>query len=188
MNRRTAIPLTAALLLLVGGATPAMAGRDPLVLPPAEQALRDSLDGPSGIYVGHPLVGSWLVDPQPDDPGNPLAIDTFAADGTIRHAGGAAGAGAWVPTGERSAHMTLIWVEANEDGGWGTVTIKGTIEVSQDGLTWSGGEQTIEFSDGMAETFGTPLGEFGPMPQASARRITVELMNPSGPMPGPSSA
>lgn len=135
--------------------------------------------------TSHPLVGSWLTDVRPGDPENPLALDTFFADGTIRHSGGWDGAGSWRPTGARTADMTLVWVQVAEDGAWGTVTVRGTVEVSEDGQTWSGGEQTLEFSEGMGDAFDAPVGEFGPLPQPSAQRINVEPMDPDGPMPGP---
>jgi len=191
MNRRAAIPLTAASLLLLVGAMPASAAADPIGSPEyertaqraAERAGANAFDW-SDRFDGHPLIGSWLVDPQPQDPSNPYAIDTFFEDGTIRHAGGAVGGGAWVPTGPNTANTTMTWVEVADDGRWGTVTIRGTVEVSADGLTWSGGSVTIEFSEGMAEVTGSPEGEFGPLPQASAQRIGVEVMDPIGPMPG----
>ena len=58
--------------------------------------------------AGHPLVGTWIVDPEVDDPTNPPSFDVYMADGTAINVGSeGATAGAWEATGPRTATLTL---------------------------------------------------------------------------------
>lgn len=55
----------------------------------------------------HPLVGTWIVDPEVDDPTNPPSFDVYMADGTAINVGSeGATAGAWEATGSRTAMLT----------------------------------------------------------------------------------
>jgi hypothetical protein len=91
----------------------------------------------------HPFVGSWLVvDPTITDPAeNVPSLGAVAADGSYveSHPDVGVGVGAWVPTGERTADLTIVFRAADEAGNFeGLVTGRGTIEVNEAGTAWDG--------------------------------------------------
>lgn len=89
--------------------------------------------------AGHPLVGTWIVDPEVDTPGNPPSFDAFMADGTLVNIGSdGASVGSWAPTGPRSASMTFAGLVL-DSGGASAFILRGDLEVDEtgDGLTGS---------------------------------------------------
>ena len=132
----------------------------------------------------HPLVGSWIIDPTPEDPGDADELVIVAPGGVLIDASlGGVGAGSWSATGERSADATFVAPALDPQGGFmGFLTIRTSVEVSEDGQSFSG-TYTLEFPAGMGEAFGLPAGELGPG-NVEAQRVSVEAMGePAGPIP-----
>jgi hypothetical protein len=132
----------------------------------------------------HPLVGAWLLDALPDVDGNPPAITTFHADGSISEIGGQGevGAGTWLPTSPQGADATIVSQIRDADGGFiGLQTVRASLDVSaDDALT---GTWTLEPPSAMAIPAGMPVGELGPG-QVVARRIDVQAPGETvGPIP-----
>jgi hypothetical protein len=119
----------------------------------------------------HSLVGAWLLDSDPA-PDNVLSLSVFHADGTYTEfdpEDGSAGAGAWVSTGDNTAILTIVFLEAADDGSAaGQATVRATIEVAADGQSFTA-SYTLEFID----PDGTSTGEYGPV-DATATRIVAE--------------
>ena len=67
---------------------------------------------------GHPLVGTWLLDTNADDPANAPEVTIFTADGAYISvdAEGFPNHGVWEATGERTAGLTIV---SPGDGGGG---------------------------------------------------------------------
>jgi hypothetical protein len=109
--------------------------------------------------AGHPLVGSWIVDRNPDDPTEITTYNDITSDGTISDPS-VGGAGVWAATGPNSATFTLTGTIADlgayflvrasvivDDGGdSGTATYSSTIVAADgtvmDDLTTSGNSAT----------------------------------------------
>jgi hypothetical protein len=87
--------------------------------------------------AGHPLVGTWIVDPEVDDQTNPPSFDVYMADGTAINIGSeGATAGAWEATGPRTATLTYAGLMG---GGSGTAFIlRANIEVDETGERYTG--------------------------------------------------
>lgn len=65
----------------------------------------------------HPLVGTWIVDPEVDDASNPPSFDAYMADGTLVNIGSdGATVGAWDITGPRTATLTFAGLIREEVG------------------------------------------------------------------------
>jgi hypothetical protein len=110
--------------------------------------------------AGHPLVGTWIVDPEVDDPTNPPSFDAFMADGTLVNIGSdGASVGAWEATGARTATFTFAGV-AQEAGSEAVFIIRGHLEVDESGDTITGSHSfTLVAADGtvlMAAQGGQP--------------------------------
>jgi len=121
--------------------------------------------------AGHPLVGTWLADTDQESSDNALDTFAFSADGIYyqSEAGGGSLLGAWEATGERTATLTAVGAEADEDGtNFGSMWIRASIEVSEDGNSFTA-EYTIEF----VQPDGTPSGEAGPG-IVTGERLVVE--------------
>ena len=60
--------------------------------------------------TGHPLVGTWLLDVDADDPANAPEVTVFTADGAYISvdAEGFPNHGVWEATGERTAGLTIV--------------------------------------------------------------------------------
>lgn len=134
-------------------------------------------------YEGHPNVGTWISDGDPDDPNNPLSLATVTSDGTVREwTANEVGAGSWQPTGERTFLTTTLYpmMDPNDELiGFLTARIEG--EISEDGQTATG-TYTLEFPEGPAGVF-PPPGEWGPA-RFTAERLNVEPQGqPVGPWP-----
>jgi hypothetical protein len=174
MRRATALPPIAVLVLVLalafGG--PAGLGRS--------GAAQDATPapGPEVVVVvdfvpsiGHPDVGAWLLD-NDDDPATAPALAVFHADGTYAEfdpADGSTGAGAWAATGPSTAVLTIVFVEAAEDGAAaGQATVRAEVEVAADGQGFVA-RYTLEFT----APDGTATGQHGPG-TATATRIAAE--------------
>ena len=67
---------------------------------------------------GHPLVGTWLLDTNADDPANAPDVIVFTADGAYISvdAEGFPNHGVWEATGERTAGLTIVSPGMEEEG------------------------------------------------------------------------
>ena len=92
---------------------------------------------PPAATAGHPLVGTWIVDPEPDDPTNPPSFDVYMADGTAINIGSeGATAGAWEATGPRTATVTIVGLFGGQ--GSGTIfIIRANVEVDEAGQSFT---------------------------------------------------
>jgi hypothetical protein len=132
---------------------------------------------------GHPLVGTWLLDTDADDPANAPEVTVFTADGAYISvdAEGFPSLGVWEARGERSATLTIVspgLEEEEEDGAFaGTFMVRATIDVDESGDAFTA-QYTCEF----VAPDGTGTGEYGPG-TAMATRVAVEAMGtPVGPL------
>lgn len=84
--------------------------------------------------VGHPLVGTWVVDSEIENPTNPPSFNAFMADGTLVNIGSdGASVGTWEATGPRTATMTFAGLVQGESGVY--FIIRGNLEVDEAGET-----------------------------------------------------
>ena len=99
--------------------------------------------------AGHPLVGTWVIDPEVEDPANPPSFDAFMADGTLVNIGSdAASVGSWEVTGPRTATMTFAGLIA-DSGGSAYFVIRGNLEVDETGENLTGSHSfTLIGADG----------------------------------------
>jgi hypothetical protein len=104
--------------------------------------------------AGHPMVGTWIVDPERDNTADVPSLIVFTPDGTIIDP--VAGfAGSWQATGPRTGVFTLSGIDA---GSGSYLVIRGTFEVDEATDTMSGPYSvTIVGADGtvLATTQGT---------------------------------
>jgi hypothetical protein len=137
--------------------------------------------GTSGIgaqdateMAGHPLVGTWLLDTDTDDPTNPPSLASFGADGiyTEVDADGSAGMGSWEATGPDTAALTFHGL-----GDEGMVTVRAAIEVAADGQSLTA-TYTLEFTtpDGMG------TGQYGPANVSGTKVVVEQMGTPVGPL------
>ncbi len=132
----------------------------------------------------HPAVGVWLTDGSPDDTTDPLDLMTVAPGGivTIVLPDGTA-YGPWAATGERSVDATFLASQNDPEAGLvGYATIRASIEVAEDGQSFTG-TYTIEFPAAMAEAMGLPLGQQVGPGTVTGQRIAVEPMGEPVPFP-----
>jgi hypothetical protein len=132
MNRRSAmktrrtVPIVVlALIILLGALTPA-----------------DSAAGQKS------LVGSWIVDVMPDQPGPPPVrnLVTTTSDGTTVNTDPefGTGHGIWKKTGPREfAGKFLTLIPVGHPFGEGTITVTSTLTVDKDGDTATGPFTTV---------------------------------------------
>jgi hypothetical protein len=130
---------------------------------------------------GHPLVGTWLLDTDADDPANAPDVVVFTADGAYISvdAEGFLSLGVWEASGDRTALLTIVSPGLEEEDGafYGTFMVRATSEVDETGDSFTA-QYTFEFM----EADGTRTGEYGPG-TATATRITAEEMGtPVGPI------
>ena len=129
---------------------------------------------------GHPLVGTWLLDTNADDPGNAPEVTIFTADGAYISvdAEGFPNHGVWEATGERTANLTIVSPGQEEDGAFaGTFMVRATVEVDETGNAF-----TAQYTGEFVAPDGVGTGEYGPG-TATATRIEVEAMGtPTGPL------
>jgi|SRR5215211_4236062 len=120
---------------------------------------------------GHPLVGTWLADTDPETPDNALDTFVFGADGAYvqSEVGGGSLLGAWEATGDRTAILTAVGAEGDDEGNnFGSIKVRASIEVSDDGNRF-----TAEFTMEFIQPDGTSSGEAGPG-IATGERLVVE--------------
>jgi hypothetical protein len=132
----------------------------------------------------HPIVGAWIWDNDPANPGTDISYAIFHDDGTyVEMTGGGPIVGAWEVTGERSVLLTGFGrVDLDEDpttdGPVGTLTLRLEAEVDA-----SGDMTTAPFTFEIKDTNGNVV--FGGNAEARGTRIAVEPMVPVGtPMAG----
>jgi hypothetical protein len=108
-------------------------------------------DATPTAMVSHPIVGTWIVDRNPDDTADAPTLNVISADGTITDPVMGV-AGVWQATGPRTLNFTLvgITVETLAGGGAGSyAVIRGTGEVDDAGETLTGSASvTIVAADG----------------------------------------
>jgi murein DD-endopeptidase MepM/ murein hydrolase activator NlpD len=164
----------AAILASVVAVAFTYAGLAALSRPPAAAAT-----AATGAAAAHPLVGSWLVDLDADDPANPPSLLVVHADGTcLTVDGGEVGVGAWAATGERTATLTIVVHEAGAAGAVGIGTIRAAVTVSGDGLGF-----TATYTREITGPDGSNTGEDGPVPATGTRIAAEPIGTPVGPPP-----
>lgn len=127
----------------------------------------------------HPIVGSWVA----ENSENTYWLISFSADGTVRGASqNGPSMGAWIAAGDRTADTTLRVAMELEAGTAGLGTIRGSVEVSADGQSFTA-TYTLELPEGADSGGQVPQGELGPV-AITGVRIAVEPMgDPVGPVP-----
>jgi hypothetical protein len=128
----------------------------------------------------HPLVGTWLLDTDADDPTNAPTLGIFTADGIYAQveADGAVGMGSWHATGPNMAEMTFHGLFGAEEGEFfGMATIRSAIEVASDGQSLTA-TFTLEFTD----PDGTSSGEYGPGNVTGTKVVVEPMGTPVGPL------
>ncbi len=127
--------------------------------------------------AGHPLVGTWIVDPEVDDPTNPPSFDVYMADGTAINVGSeGATAGAWEATGPRTATLTFAGLlrEAGSEAGF---ILRANVEVDEAGENFTATHSfTLVAADGTV--LATAQGG-----TARGTRLRAEPMEAGGALP-----
>jgi hypothetical protein len=167
MRRFTALVVSLAVVLL------GIAGFDLRTSATAQEATPSTMSG-------HPLVGTWLLDTNADDPANAPEVTIFTADGAYISvdAEGFPNHGVWEATGERTAGLTIVSPGMEDEVTFaGTFAVRASIEVDETGDSF-----TAQYTGEFVAPDGTKTGEYGPG-TATATRITVEEMGtPAGPI------
>jgi hypothetical protein len=119
--------------------------------------------------AGHPLVGAWLLT-FPDEPGASPRLNSYTADGIAlqTHPAGNDAQGAWAPTGERTAVMTLLLLGLERGATRGTGRVRAALEVDAAGDAFAGWF-TLEF----VAAGGASRGEEEPL-RVEGRRVRAE--------------
>jgi hypothetical protein len=122
----------------------------------------------------HPIVGTWIVDRDPDDPTEIPTYNVITAVGGIIDPT-VGGAGVWETTGPTSANFTLTGTIA-EIGGY--FLVHGSLTVDA-----GGGTATAAYSSTLFAADGTVVDPEG---QGTARytRLTVAPQGTEGPLAG----
>ena len=83
----------------------------------------------------HPLVGTWLLDTDADDPANTPDVVVFTGGGAYISvdAEGFPSLGVWEASGERTATLTIVSPGMEEEAFAGTFMIRATIDVDEVG-------------------------------------------------------
>jgi hypothetical protein len=133
-------------------------------------------DATPNAMAGHPLVGTWVLDPSPDIPTNAPAVAFFTTHGIFADPKFAF-AGVWEPTGLTTAAYTFLFVIEEPDFS-GYVAARGDIEVDATGDAWTnlGGAMTVAADGTVVAT--------DPPSLSTARRLRVIAADALGtPMP-----
>ncbi|HEU0115056.1 MAG TPA: hypothetical protein VFQ80_10290 [Thermomicrobiales bacterium] len=158
MRRRVVWVLPFAALLLASLFLPGRAGT-----PAGAQS-----GTPVPTTAGHPLVGAWMLDVDVADPTNPPSLAIFSSDGIYQqtNADGTDGFGVWVPTGDETANVTILFNNQENGAFSGTTKVRAsvTLDGSQTSFT---APYTLEF----IAPDGSSSGELGP---ATARGVRIE--------------
>src|SRR5687767_2636712 len=122
MRRITALVVTLAVVLF------GIAGFDARSGATAQEATPTAMSG-------HPLVGTWLLDTNADDPANAPEVTIFTADGAYVSvdAQGFPSLGVWEATGEQAATLTIVSPGTEEDAFAGTFMVRASVEVDETG-------------------------------------------------------
>lgn len=148
-----------------------------MLLPMAPSAVL--AQDPADVTMAHPMVGAWFLDVTAEDSVDDPVLVIFHGDGTyIQPDDEVTGIGAWVPTGDRTADVTIHWLfQDPETGAKGISIARGSFGVAEEGSTLEG-DYNMEFigPDGQSS------GEIGPV-RATAVRVAVEAMG--DPVAGP---
>jgi hypothetical protein len=128
---------------------------------------------------GHPLVGTWLLDTNANDPANAPEVTIFTADGAYISvdAEGFPNHGVWEATGERTAGLTIVSPGMEEEAFAGTFLVRASIEVDE-----SGDRFTAEYTGEFVAPDGTETGEYGPGTAIGTRIEVEEMGTPAGPI------
>ena len=135
----------------------------------------------STSMAGHPMVGTWLIEPTTAEPpelffasADGIAAST-SAEGT--------GFGSWTATGDRTADATVWFPMVDPQAGFlGMATMRASVEVAEDGQSFAG-TYTAEIPAAMAEAMGVPVGELGPGDVSGVRVVVEPMGQPVAPMP-----
>lgn len=111
-------------------------------------ALLGAMTPPEAVAAQKSLVGSWIVDVMPDQPGPPPVrnIGTITSDRTSVNTDPefGTGYGIWKKTGPREfAIKFLTLIPAGHPFGEGTITVTATLTVDKDGDTATGPFTTV---------------------------------------------
>ena len=147
----------------------------------SQQPVVGAQEGTPRAMAGHPFVGAWELDTDTNDPSNPPSLSVFNRDGTyLQLDPDGSGVGVWKPTGPRSAALTILFHNQDQNGGVATVKVRANGEVDASGDTF-----TATYTLEVILPDGTSSGETGPG-TATGTRIAVEPMGtPVGPLMGP---
>jgi len=125
--------------------------------------------------VGHPFVGTWIVDRNPDDPTEIPTYNVVTSDGTIIDPT-VGGVGVWEATGPTSANFTLT----------GTITelsayflVRGSVMIDE-----GGGSATNTYSSTVVAADGTVMDDLTAVgATATYSRLRLEPVDATGPLP-----
>lgn len=124
---------------------------------------------------GHPIIGTWLTNTDPENPDAGRSLVTFFADGAFIEydpdEGGDVGMGRWQATGDLTADLTFGFIGVSDEGAYeGMFKIRASFEVTSDGESF-----TAQYTGEFVDPDGTGSGEYGPG-TATGTRISVEPM------------
>ena len=92
-------------------------------------------DATPGAMAGHPIIGTWIIVRDITNTTEVPVVVVFTADGGFVDPGQGV-AGAWEPTGPRSAAMTII--PFTDGGAGGYAVVRATWEIDEGGDAMSG--------------------------------------------------
>ncbi|MBA3337922.1 MAG: hypothetical protein H0T49_10205 [Chloroflexia bacterium] len=127
-----------------------------------------------------PLVGTWLLDTNADDPDNAPDVARFSADGGYVQvdATGFPSLGVWEATGDGTGTLTIVSTGQNEEGEFeGTFIVRAAIEVDA-----SGDAFTAQYTGEFVGPDGTSDGQYGPATATGTRIVPEAMGTPVGPI------
>ena len=121
------------------GTGPALGRRRRPARPGRRRPSQPAPGAPPPAGAGHPLVGAVA----PDLPGRARAsprLNSYTGDGIAlqTHPAGNDAQGAWAPTGERTAVMTLLLLGLERGATWGMGRVRAALEVDAAGDAFAG--------------------------------------------------
>ena len=122
-------------------------------------------DATPAAMVGHPLVGTWIVDRNPDDPTEIPTYNVLTADGGLIDPT-AGGAGRWEATGPDTANFGLTGTLA-ELGAY--FVVRGTLAVDA-----GGGTATASYSSTVVAADGTVMDQLA-VAQGTAHYVRFRI-------------
>jgi hypothetical protein len=136
-------------------------------------------DSTPAAMDGHPLVGTWLLDTDAENAGNPPTLATFGADGIYSQveADGAVGVGAWQATGGSTADLTFHELDSENGNYSGMVTIRAAITVAADGQSL-----TATYTGEYVTADGLSTGQYGPGSATGTKLVAEPMGTPEGPL------